>query len=670
MAGFENRDEQAGFAMKLWRGERMCLLGFDVDHPEDDFVGFAVEFRAPDMADWEPLKNRLAFSYSQPVAEAVDGNRKFDSTLAPFQKFRWIHFPWQPKAGIYRYRATKMHMPSDERLVTGTSIALDISLDPVTYDGFLDVGFTRNFASSQAYAETFHNRADIIPADPDDGLAFDPAPFQREYQWLGFEARSLMFDFLDRIASDAAVTLDVLAYDFNEPELLQRLERFGPRLRAVIDDSGKKKNGKLTGHGSATSPESQAATALAASAGAGNVRRTHFKTLQHNKVFIARRDGAAFRVLTGSTNFSFRGLYIQANNVLVFDEPAVAKLYAEDFDRAFADPGGFAADDIARKWYAVAAPGRPALGFCFSPHKSDALSLNPVAAAVDGATSSVFYAVAFLNQIEAGPTHDAFDRLIGKPVFSYGVVDKRGALEIKKPDGSVGLVGFQLSRGQGAGAVQDRVERRPGDQYPPQVRGDRLQPRDRQGLHRFVQSLAERREGKRRQPDPDRGPQGRDRLCDRGAARVRSPAFPLGHAGQARTQADRAPQRRQSQARGAGRGAGAAQADRDFRQARLVRALLPAGLAEGARPRAVRVLSGRGRPPFKARERPRRTSRRHGQSDRINPRGRDDPDRGTAVHDLGATSKAQDKNPLDKQDVPRNARAHPDWIQSGCALDS
>jgi phosphatidylserine/phosphatidylglycerophosphate/cardiolipin synthase-like enzyme len=442
MAGFENRDEQAGFAMKLWRGERMCLLGFDVDHPEDDFVGFAIEFRAPDMADWEPLKNRLAFSYSQPVAEAVDGNRKFDSTLAPFQKFRWIHFPWQPKAGIYRYRATKMHMPSDERLVAGTSIALDIALDPVAYDGFLDVGFTRNFASSQAYAETFHNRADIIPADPDGGLAFDPAPFQREYEWLGFEARSLMFDFLDRIVADTAVTLDVLAYDFNEPELLQRLERFGPRLRAVIDDSSKRKNGRVTGHGSATSPESQAASALAASAGSGNVRRTHFKSLQHNKIFIARRDGAAFRVLTGSTNFSFRGLYIQANNVLVFDEPAVAKLYAEDFARAFADPGGFAAADIARKWYAVAVPGRPALGFCFSPHKSDALSLNPVAAAVDGATSSVFYAVAFLNQIEAGPTHDAFDRLIGKPVFSYGVVDKRGALEIKKPDGSVGLVDF------------------------------------------------------------------------------------------------------------------------------------------------------------------------------------------------------------------------------------
>jgi phosphatidylserine/phosphatidylglycerophosphate/cardiolipin synthase-like enzyme len=442
MADFENAGKDSGFSMKLWRGERMCLLGFDVDQPEDDFVGFAIEFKAPDAADFQPLKNRLAFSYDRPVGQAVDGNRNFDSREAPFQKFRWIHFPWQPKAGIYRYRATKMHMPSDGRLVKGTSIPLDISLDPVTYAGFLDVGFTRNFASSQAYAETFQNRSDIIPADPDKGLDFDPKPFQKEYEWLGFEARSLMLGFLDQIVDDSSVALDVFTYDFNEPELLERLERFGPRLRAVIDDSSAKKNGKVTGHGSPKSPESQAAGRLAQSAGAANVRRTHFKNLQHNKIFIARRNGAAFRVLTGSTNFSFRGLYIQANNVLVFDEPAVAQLYAGDFEVAFADPSGFVRDDVALKWHAVAAPGRPALRFCFSPHKSDALSLNPVAAAIDQASSSVFYAVAFLNQIQSGSTQKAFDRLVGRPVFSYGVVDKQGNLEVKKPDGSTGLVDF------------------------------------------------------------------------------------------------------------------------------------------------------------------------------------------------------------------------------------
>jgi hypothetical protein len=134
---------------------------------------------------------------------------------------------------------------------------------------------------------------------------------------------------------------------------------------------------------------------------------------------------------------------------------------------------------------------RPALKFCFSPHKDDKLSLSAVAAAIDQATSSVFYAVAFLNQIKSGPMAASFDDLIGRPVFSYGVVDKGGDLEVKKPDGTTGLR-LRLSCRQGARAVQERMERRQGDQHPPQVRGHRLQPGNRQGLYRLVQSCAVR----------------------------------------------------------------------------------------------------------------------------------------------------------------------------------
>ena len=39
MSDFEKHKSKNGFTMKLWRGERMCLLGFDVDGPEEDFVG-------------------------------------------------------------------------------------------------------------------------------------------------------------------------------------------------------------------------------------------------------------------------------------------------------------------------------------------------------------------------------------------------------------------------------------------------------------------------------------------------------------------------------------------------------------------------------------------------------------------------------------------------------
>src|SRR4029077_3546492 len=131
--------------LKLWRGERMCLVGMDVDDPADDMVGFAIEVKAPGASSFVPLNNRLAFSYAKPIKQAVTGGRWYSSLEAPFQKFRWIHFPDDPKSGDYAYRVTQMHMPRDGQLVKGTSATTTVTLDAVIYDNFLDVGFTRNF---------------------------------------------------------------------------------------------------------------------------------------------------------------------------------------------------------------------------------------------------------------------------------------------------------------------------------------------------------------------------------------------------------------------------------------------------------------------------------------------------------------------------------------------
>jgi PLD-like domain len=442
MNDFENKASEEGFTVKLWRGERMCLIGFDVDTPEPDLVGFAIECKSPGSSEFIPLRNRLAFSYDRPIDEAVNGFRNYLSTAAPFQKFRWLHFPYKPRPGSYTYRVTKMHMPRDTAPVRGSGIELDISLDPVTYGEFLDVGFTRNFASSQAYADRYGNAPDIIPPKAEEGLDFTKKTATDVYEWLGFEAYDLLFGFLDDALGDPNVELDVFAYDLNERDVVAHLERFGKRLRIIIDDSVTKKKGRTTGHGTPRSTESEAAKRLRKSAGADHVKRTHFANLQHHKVLIAKRQGRAFKVLVGSTNFSFRGLYIQANNVLVFHAPEVASLYAEAFATAFRDPRGFKADPLAGKWHMVNVEGKPAAHFCFSPHQSSDLSLNPVRGAIDQATSSVLYSIAFLNQIKSGPTKEALDRLIRKNIFSYGIADKRGSLEIAKPDGSTGLVDF------------------------------------------------------------------------------------------------------------------------------------------------------------------------------------------------------------------------------------
>ena len=436
MGDFTNSKTIDGFSVKLWRGERMALIGMDVDEPEPDLVGFSIEVQSPGGDTFQPLRNRLNFAYGgTPAVEAVNGYRNYPSTEAPFQKFRWIHFPYDPKGGEYTYRVTNKHMKDDGSLVNGTSITLDISLDVVVYEGFLDVGFTRNFASSQAYADKYKNNEDVIPVKADQGLDFKKIPGDA-YQWLGFEAYELIFDFLNDVAGDETLDLDFFAYDLNEPDIVGLLEQIGSRLRAIIDNSGD--------HKPDTSAESQAAARLAKSAGTDHVQRMHFSGLQHNKVLIAKRNGEAIRVLFGSTNFSFRGIYIQANNTLVFRASETAELFEEVFDLAFTSPKGFASNAIAKQWHLVQVAGKPPVHFCFSPHKDADLSLSPVGAAIDQATSSVFFSIAFLNQAASGAVREAIDRLEEKSVFSYGISDRANGLKVKKPDGSTGIVDFEF----------------------------------------------------------------------------------------------------------------------------------------------------------------------------------------------------------------------------------
>jgi phosphatidylserine/phosphatidylglycerophosphate/cardiolipin synthase-like enzyme len=173
----------------------------------------------------------------------------------------------------------------------------------------------------------------------------------------------------------------------------------------------------------------------------------HFKNLQHNKVLIAKKNGQPVKVLFGSTNFSFRGTYIQANNALVFYAPEAAALFERAFELAFQSPAGFAKDPISTKWHLVQVPGKPLVHFCFSPHDDTGLSLSPLGAAIDQATSSVFFSIAFLYQTKSGPTREAIDRLMNKDVFSYGISDRQGGLAVKKPDGTFGIVDFNFLAG-------------------------------------------------------------------------------------------------------------------------------------------------------------------------------------------------------------------------------
>lgn len=435
-----------GFHFKLWRGERMVLLGFDVDEPEPDFVGFAIKVCPPNSKDYTYLKNRIAFDYTD---AKVTGDRLFYTSVAPLQRFRWIDFPWQPVAGIYHYQATKMHMEPDGSLRAGITLENSIELSPVAYDDIVDIGFTRNFASSQAYRDQFNNNADIIPGQDEDGLNFklrDEVKNNRGetvYDWLGFEAKTLIDTFIQEVSDNPELRLDFMAYDLNLPDLVEKLEAIGPRLRAVIDDSSKKdkETGILEGHGAKNSSESVASQRLAV-AGA-QVTRTRFFNLQHHKVLIQRdKQNQAVKVLCGSTNFSFRGLYIQANNVLVFHSSGVAASFGQMFDEAFTEPKAFRHSPLSQSIQTIKHANGPTVNVSYSPHRATSLSLDPVVNAINQASSSVFYSIAFLNNMRESPVGVALAELLNRPVFSYGTVNTAGKLQVIKPDGTLAVADF------------------------------------------------------------------------------------------------------------------------------------------------------------------------------------------------------------------------------------
>jgi len=54
----------------------------------------------------------------------------------------------------------------------------------------------------------------------------------------------------------------------------------------------------------------------------------------------------------------------------------------------------------------------------------------------------VFFAIAFLSQTNSGPVRNAIDKLMKSQLFSYGISDKPGKLELYKPDKSMRLVDF------------------------------------------------------------------------------------------------------------------------------------------------------------------------------------------------------------------------------------
>lgn len=427
-------NDSALFSLKLHRGDGMTLVAMNWKNgePSLDFAGFAIEYKEPNGARFFALKNRLGFS----SPSSPNNVNRLSTLRSPIQKFRWVHFPRNAEIpGEFTYRVTPVFMNDLDELSLGEPQTAAIELRRETYPGLLNVTFTRGFVSSQAFVDRYLSQGPIktlLPSSAKLGIDFEPThPNAKEaLDWMGFEARSAILEVLDKALADPEANVKVVAYDLSEAEIVRKLVNLGSRLQIIIDDDGD--------HGEENSGETIAAERLKDSAGEDNVKRQHMGNLQHNKTIIVSSPTLKL-VVCGSTNFSWRGFFVQANNAIILTGDAPVEIFTSAFDAYFNNDNDATlfGNTSSAEWTDLMLNGIDAK-VAFSPHSPSNAQLESIADDINNTQSSLLYSLAFLFQT-GGPVFDAINSVTQNDnIFVYGISDKEvKGIDLQSPEGNV-----------------------------------------------------------------------------------------------------------------------------------------------------------------------------------------------------------------------------------------
>jgi hypothetical protein len=451
-------------SLVAYPGDAKTLLAWDLaEDRRVGLAGFTITCAPPGVAPYF-LWNQLQFKHPEQHAQ-VAGEPANSSVNAPLHKFRWLHVPGsahqglEPVMGTYTYTVTPRYFDAGGKLLAldpDLGTAVDVEVGGFA-KGSLALAFTRGYVQSQAYVDHFGSKMRIVRRgadllyDTDDvaGTAPDGKDYTyaEEYAWLGFTARTAVFALLDEVLADPNLSLDVFAYDLDEPDMMKKLLALAEqgRVRVILDSADL--------HHDVQHPESEDRfTDLfqAAATGAAAIKRGRFKRYAHDKVLVVSEGGQATKVLTGSTNFSVSGLYINSNHVLVFDDAATATEYAKVFQAAWdgnVTLAAFLASPLSTERFSPPDDVTPPRTITFSPHtEADAAEL--LDAIVDrvvaegerhDATASVLFAVMGLDG--SGEVYPALKAIHEQDdLFSFGVSDDPGGISLYKPGEATGVL--------------------------------------------------------------------------------------------------------------------------------------------------------------------------------------------------------------------------------------
>jgi hypothetical protein len=205
-------------------------------------------------------------------------------------------------------------------------------------------------------------------------------------------------------------------------------------------------------------------TAFKAVPGASDsILRGCFARYSHDKIFVVSSGDKTIEVLTGSTNLSVFGVYVNANHVLLFNNPDVADYYEQVFEESWKilstvpPPSGtenpsaksaaaFAATSLATGSFSSTTAGPDKMTIHVSPHtKADvATILGAIATRIGqekgAAKGNVLLAVMQLTNSQS-PVYAALTALNKlTTLVSYGISDSPGGLRMYMPGSATGIL--------------------------------------------------------------------------------------------------------------------------------------------------------------------------------------------------------------------------------------
>jgi hypothetical protein len=462
------------FSVKAYIGDEKTLLAFNFLSQDNakNLAGFTIFCQPRGNVAGYYLENTLQFE--DPSKHKQVASVPPNSTVnAPIQKFRWTHYPGtvhqgvSPVFGKYAYTVTPRYFDSNasmQALDSSLSVTVNANVGPFQKSS-LKLGFTRGYMQSNYFARNFGSGTPVVPKNND--LEFDtneeagtnngkPVTFAQIYTWMGETAREQIFSVLDRVLNDSTLSLKIFAYDLNEPDVVRTLLTLAQqgRVRIILDNSKE----HVTQPGKPERPEDQF-TALfeKQKTGKAAILRGCFARYSHDKIFVVLRNESPIEVVSGSTNFSLTGLYVNANHVLVFEDAGVAAHYDQVFEKSWqaltgikkwpsgASASAFASTALATQPYQSPAGFVPKMQITFSPHTDADVEkiLGGMATRIDQETHSakgnVIFAVMQIAK-SGGPVCEKLGEIHAtQSAYSYGISDAPTGIFLYAPGHKTGV---------------------------------------------------------------------------------------------------------------------------------------------------------------------------------------------------------------------------------------